>query len=160
MIRRENGSERAKGGVKTVLFACVHNAGRSPMAAAFFNSLADAAAARAISAGTEPAASVHPEVVAVMREAGLDLSGQRPRRLTPALAGSADMLITLGCGESCPVLPGVAREDWPVPDPRGGSPEAVRAIRDVLRKRVLALLDSKGWLAGGTGRTADPSRYG
>src|SRR2546425_2085584 len=97
--------------VTTVLFACTHNAGRSQMAAAFFNALADPMKARAISAGTEPAEAVHPEVVDAMREAGVDLTAAQPRRLTPALASQAALLVTMGCREACPVVPGLLRED-------------------------------------------------
>ena len=88
--------------MKTVIFACVHNAGRSQMAAAYFNTLADPAKARALSAGTTPGDRVHPEVVEVMREAGIDLSGARPQKLTTELAGEAQLLITMGCGDECP----------------------------------------------------------
>ncbi len=128
-----------------VIFACVHSAGRSQMAAAFFNELADPEKARAIAAGTEPAERVHPEVVSTMREAGIDISAARPRRLTPELAGSARVLVTLGCGESCPVVPGVRREDWPLPDPKNQPPERVREIRDLTRERVRALVLAEGW---------------
>ena len=128
----------------TVLFACVHNAGRSQMAAAWFNQLADPARARAISAGTSPGAHVHPEVVEVMREVGIDLSGQAPRFLSDDLAASASLLITMGCGEACPVVPGVRREDWPLDDPAGRPIEAVRAIRDQIEHRVRALLEELG----------------
>jgi arsenate reductase len=131
--------------VTTVLFACVHNAGRSQMAAAFFTALADPRKARAVSAGTEPAELVHPEVVVAMREAGLDLSGARPRRLTPALASQASLLVTMGCGEACPVVPGAEREDWNLPDPKGQAPDRVRAIRDDVRRRVERLLAVRGW---------------
>lgn len=129
----------------TVIFACIQNAGRSQMAAAFFNALADPAKARAISAGTRPAACVHPEVVTVMREAGLDLSGARPTRLTANLAEDTAWLITMGCGEDCPILPGVARLDWPLPDPHGQNLDAVRAIREVVRARVEAFIADQGW---------------
>jgi arsenate reductase len=129
----------------TVLFACVHNAGRSQMASAFFNVLADPAAARAISAGTEPAAWVHPEVVATMREVGIDLGAPRPTRLTPELAATAQLLVTMGCGEVCPVVPGLRRIDWQVDDPKGQSPDRVRAIRDAVREQVQALIASEGW---------------
>ena len=128
-----------------VIFACVHNAGRSQMAAAFFNAQADPARARAQSAGTEPAEHVHPEVLASMREVGLDLSAARPRRLTAELARGAHLLVTMGCGEQCPVVPGLQREDWPLPDPRGQSADAVRAIRDDVARRVAALLAQRGW---------------
>ena len=131
--------------MKTVIFACVHNAGRSQMAAAFFNALADPAQARALSAGTQPGAAVHPEVLAAMREAGLDLSAARPQRLTQSLAEGADLLITMGCGDACPVVPGLAREDWPLEDPKGKAVARVREIREEVRGRVLALLDARGW---------------
>jgi arsenate reductase (thioredoxin) len=127
----------------TVLFACVHNAGRSQMAAAFFNQLADPRQATAISAGTQPAPSVHDEVISVMREAGIDLSAQRPRRLTPELASTAQVLITMGCGDACPFVPGIKRDDWPIDDPKGQSVENVRRIRDEVRKRVEALIVSE-----------------
>ncbi len=102
-----------------VIFACVHNAGRSQMAAAFFEALADPAKARAISAGTRPGERVHPEVVTVMREIGIDLASARPRRLTPELAAGAALLVTMGCGDECPAVPGAQREDWPLEDPKG-----------------------------------------
>ena len=126
--------------MKTVIFACVHNAGRSQMAAAFFNTLANPAKARALSAGTHPGDRVHPEVVAVMQEVGIDLSGARPRKLTADLAAEAQLLITMGCGDECPVVPGVRRDDWPLDDPKGQSFERVRAIRDDIRARVEALV--------------------
>ena len=129
----------------TVIFACVRNAGRSQMAAAFFNALADPTKARAISAGTEPGAHVHPEVVDVMREVGLDLAEARPRRLTDELAASAQLLVTMGCGEQCPVVPGVRRDDWNLQDPKGLPLERVRPIRDDVHRRVTALLDAHGW---------------
>jgi arsenate reductase len=131
----------------TVIFACVHNAGRSQMAAAFFAAMADPARARALSAGTEPAASVHPEVVDAMREVGVDLGAARPRLLTPALAAQAALLVTMGCGEACPVVPGLQREDWDLPDPKGQPPERVRAIRDDVRARVARLIATHGWRA-------------
>jgi arsenate reductase len=133
--------------VTTVLFACVHNAGRSQMAAAFFNRLADPARARALSAGTEPGTAVHPEVIAVMREEGVDLSQARPRRLSDELARSAQVLVTMGCGDACPVVPGAERMDWPLPDPKGLPLADVRAIRDEIRARVMALLRERGWEA-------------
>lgn len=131
--------------MNTVLFACVHNAGRSQMAAAWFNALADPAKARAISAGTNPGTRVHPEVVAAMSEVGVDLSGAPPTKLTPELAAGAEMLITMGCGDQCPVVPGVKRDDWPLEDPKGKSVEVVRAIRDEIRGRVRALIETQGW---------------
>jgi arsenate reductase (thioredoxin) len=129
--------------VKTVIFACVHNAGRSQMAAALFNKLADPAKARALSAGTTPGDRVHPEVVAVMQEEGIDLSRARPQKLTTELAAEADLLITMGCGDECPYVPGVRRDDWPLDDPKGQPLERVRAIRDDIRGRVEALLDQE-----------------
>jgi arsenate reductase len=129
----------------TVIFACVHNAGRSQMAAAFFNRLVDPVRARAVSAGTQPGERVHPEVVTAMREVGIDLGGERPRRLSDELAASASLLVTMGCGEECPIVPGARREDWPLPDPKGQPLQHVRAIRDEVRRRVMALLDANGW---------------
>ncbi len=134
-----------RGGMITVLFACVHNAGRSQMAAAFFNALADPAKARAISAGTEPAERIHPEVVGAMKESGIDLSGAKPRKLTPELARGVGLLVTMGCGESCPHVPGLARLDWPLEDPKGKTPDKVREIRDAIRDRVLRMLSEKRW---------------
>lgn len=128
--------------VMTVLFACVHNAGRSQIAAAFFNRLADSRRARAISAGTQPAPALHPEVIAVMHEAGIDLSAAVPQRLTPALAAGARWLITMGCGDSCPIVPDAIRDDWPVDDPGGQTIERVRAIRDEIRDRVEAFVNA------------------
>jgi arsenate reductase (thioredoxin) len=132
----------------TVLFACVHNAGRSQMAAAFFNRLADPARAQAISAGTEPGPRVHPEVVAVMREEGIDLSGAPTRRLTSELAEQAQILVTMGCGDQCPVVPGAKRDDWPLEDPKGQPVERVREIRDEIRRRVEDLIRVEGIGAG------------
>ncbi len=131
--------------MKTVLFACVHNAGRSQMAAAFFNALADPEQARALSAGTSPGTRVHPEVVSAMREVGIDLTGVAPQRLTPALAQQAYLLVTMGCGEECPAVPGLQREDWPLRDPKGLPLEEVRRIREEIRARVERLLESKDW---------------
>lgn len=123
-----------------VIFACVHNAGRSQMAAAFFNQLADPGKARAISAGTTPAERVHPEVQAVMREAGIDLSNAKPQRLTEELAKDAQLLITMGCGDQCPYVPGLRRDDWPLRDPKGLPLEEVRAVRDEVKNRVKDLI--------------------
>ena len=132
----------------TVLFACVHNAGRSQMAAAWFNLLADPDYAHAISAGTQPGAHVHPEVVAVMQEVGVDLSGIQTTKLTEEIAGEAAMLITMGCGDECPVVPGVVRDDWPLEDPKGKPVDQVREIRDQIRDRVRALIAREGWGPG------------
>jgi arsenate reductase len=133
-------------GVALVVFACVHNAGRSQMAAAFFDALADPARARALSAGTRPAERVHPEVVATMREVGIDLAQARPRLLTEELALEARLLVTMGCGEVCPGAPGVERLDWELDDPRGRSIEHVREIRDEVRARVASLVETRGWV--------------
>ncbi len=130
--------------MKTILFACVHNAGRSQMAAALFNRLADPGRARAVSAGTQPGAHVHPEVVAVMRELDVDLSAARPRLLTDDLARGAALLVTMGCGEACPHVPGLARDDWPLDDPKGQPLERVREIRDEIQARVARLVASLG----------------
>jgi arsenate reductase len=124
----------------TVIFACVHNAGRSQMAAALFNRLADPAKGRALSAGTAPGDRVHPEVVTVMQEEGIDVRGARPQKLTPELAAQAQLLITMGCGDDCPYVPGLRRDDWPLEDPKGKPIERVRAIRDDIRARVEALI--------------------
>ena len=131
--------------MNTVIFACVHNAGRSQMAAAWFNSLAEPSQAQAISAGTEPASRVHAEVVDVMREVGIDLSDLHPQKLTDELARGAQMLVTMGCGEKCPVVPGLRRDDWPLLDPKGKPLALVREIRDEVRARVIALLRQEGW---------------
>ncbi|HYC78536.1 MAG TPA: arsenate reductase ArsC [Planctomycetota bacterium] len=139
--------------MKTALFACVHNAGRSQMAAAFFNRLADPAKARGVSAGTQPGARVHPEVVEAMAEAGVDLRSATPTRLTDDLARGATLLVTMGCGEACPHVPGLVREDWPLPDPKGRPVDEVRAVRDEIARRVAELVARMGW-----GRDAAPPR--
>jgi protein-tyrosine-phosphatase len=126
-----------------VIFACVHNAGRSQMSAAFFNQMADPAQAHAISAGTQPATQVHPVVVDVMREVGIDLSAATPQKLTAELAATAQMLITMGCGDECPYIPGLEREDWPLPDPKGKDIATVRITRDEIAQRVRHLLEQK-----------------
>jgi arsenate reductase len=131
--------------MKTVLFACVHNAGRSQMAAAWFNRVADPSKAKAISAGTRPGKAVHPVVLEAMAEVGIDLSGVSPRLLTDDLAADAAILITMGCGEACPVVPGLRREDWPLEDPKGKTTERVREIRDDVGQRVASLISREGW---------------
>ncbi|WP_163994420.1 arsenate reductase ArsC [Pyxidicoccus caerfyrddinensis] len=131
--------------MSTVIFACVHNAGRSQMAAAFFNALADPEKARAVSAGTQPGERVHPEVQAAMAEVGIDLSGARPQRLTDELARDARWLITMGCGEACPYVPGLKREDWPLEDPKGKPVEHVRKIRDEVASRIARFVEREGW---------------
>jgi arsenate reductase len=131
--------------VITVLFACVHNAGRSQMAAAWFNALADPVRAQAVSAGTQPGPHVHPEVVVAMGEVGIDLAAVTPRKLTDALAASVSLLVTMGCGEACPAVPGLRVLDWPLEDPKGKPVDRVRAIRDEVKGRVQALLVEEGW---------------
>ena len=131
--------------MKTVLFACVHNAGRSQMAAAWFNALTDPSQARAISAGTDPSPRVHPEVITAMREVGVDLADASTMKLTPEVAQRAQFLVTMGCGDECPYVPGAKRDDWPLEDPKGKPIERVREIRDEIRNRVQALIESEGW---------------
>lgn len=123
-----------------VIFACVHNAGRSQMAAAFFNKYADKSKVHAVSAGTQPADKVHDSVLQTMKQAGIDLSGIKPQLLTDDLAKDASLLITMGCGEACPFVPGLKRDDWPLPDPKGKSDDDVSTIRDEIKVRVLKLL--------------------
>src|SRR5437763_2332974 len=114
------------------------------MSAAFFNKYADPGKAHAISAGTRPADRVHPEVIQVMKEAGIDLSAVRPQRLTLELAQDADLLITMGCGDECPFVPGLRRDDWPLPGPKGRGIAQVRNIRDEIEGRVKALIAAEG----------------
>jgi arsenate reductase len=130
--------------MKTVLFACVHNAGRSKMAAGFFNHLAHPDKAQATSAGTQPAAAINGTVQKVMLEVDVSLAGE-PRLLTKELAQTASLLVTMGCGEACPVVPGLARVDWPIKDPAQSPIEEVRQIRDEIRRRVVDLLQHNGW---------------
>jgi arsenate reductase len=129
----------------TVLFACVHNAGRSQIAAALFNQLADPRKARAISAGTTPGSRVHPEVVDAMRDRGVDLSSRTPQKLTPDLAATADWLITMGCGDECPVVPGTRRDDWPIADPKGQPRSTVDGVIHDVESRVTALIAKEHW---------------
>jgi arsenate reductase len=126
--------------LQKIIFACVHNAGRSQMSAAFFNKFADPKQAIAISAGTQPAEHVHPVVVEAMLEVGIDLRNAKPQKLTHELAKEAELLITMGCGDDCPYVPGLRRDDWPLPDPKGQGIDSVRKTRDEIRARVLALL--------------------
>lgn len=125
--------------VPDVLFVCVHNAGRSQMAAALLNRLADGRV-QVRSAGSAPASEIHPAVLEVMAEAGLDLSRELPKLLTAEFVAAADVVITMGCGDTCPVYPGRRYLDWQVPDPAGLSIEEVRAIRDEIDCRVRGLL--------------------
>jgi len=124
-----------------VLFVCLHNAGRSQMSQALFERAA-AGAHEARSAGTTPGDRVHPEVVEAMRELGVDLSDRRPQRLTDELAGWADVIVTMGCGDECPYIPGKRYVDWDLPDPKGRPLDEVRAIRDDIAGRVKALAES------------------
>jgi arsenate reductase (thioredoxin) len=127
-----------------VIFACVHNAGRSQMAAAFFNQLADPSKGAAMSAGTEPGFQVQREVMAVMEEIGIDLSRAKPQKLTAELVKDAQLLITMGCGDNCPYVPGFRRDDWPLRDPKGLAQDEVRAIRDEIQTRVQTLVNTEG----------------
>jgi arsenate reductase (thioredoxin) len=123
-----------------VLFVCLHNAGRSQMSQALFER---AAAGRhtALSAGTTPAERVHPEVVEAMHEVGIDLADRRPQLLTRELAEQADVVVTMGCGDQCPYIPGKHYLDWELPDPKGRPIEEVRATRDEIARRVGLLVD-------------------
>jgi arsenate reductase (thioredoxin) len=129
----------------TVLFACIHNAARSQIAAALFNAFAHPAKARAISAGTHPAERVHPETLVALDEIDIHLAAVKPQLLTESLARQAQLLVTMGCGETCPTIPGLKHADWELPDPQGQTIERVRAIRDELKDRVNALIEEHGW---------------
>jgi arsenate reductase len=113
------------------------------MAAAFYNQLADRSKAEAISAGTEPGLRIHPEVLAAIQEIGIDLSNAKPQKLTQELADKASLLVTMGCGDKCPYVPGLRRDDWPLRDPKGLPMEEVRSIRDDIRVRVVGLLKTE-----------------
>ena len=140
-----------------VVFACVQDAGRSQMAAAFLNLLADPGRARAFSAGTRPGEQVHPEVVAAMKEVGVDLSRSRPQLLTSDLAARASLLVTMGCGDECPYVLGQRTESWALADPGGQPLPRVREIRDDVGRRVAQLVSSRGWARGArAGRSAKP----
>jgi arsenate reductase len=147
-----------------VLFACAHDAGRAPMAAAFFNLLADPARATAFSAGVEPADHVHPEVVAAMKEVGVDLSAARPTLLTGEMMRGASLVVTMGCGEECPYVLGLRTEDWPMGDPGGQPLERVREMRDDVGLMVAQLVSTRRWVRGLqdplTRRAGDPRRRG
>ena len=132
--------------MSTVLFVCLHNSGRSQMSQALFDRAA-AGRHNALSAGTTPGDRVHPEVVEVMREWGIDLADRKPQALTRELAERADIVITMGCGDECPYVPGKRYIDWDLPDPKGQPVDEVRATRDEIRRRVdqlLAELDGNG----------------
>ncbi len=126
-----------------MLFLCVHNAGRSQMAAAWFARLAGDRA-RVSSRGSEPSHELNPVAVEAMREVGLDLSGQSPRRWTDDEIRAVDIVVTMGCGDACPLYPGVRYVDWPIDDPQGRPLSVVRRVRDDIERRVLALLDVLG----------------
>lgn len=131
--------------MQKIIFACVHNASRSQMAAAFFNQLADHTKAEAVSAGTEPGVRVHPEVLSAMQEVGIDLGNAKPQKLTQELAEGASLLITMGCGDKCPYVPGLRRDDWPLRDPKGQPVEEVRKIRNEIKDRVESLILAEGF---------------
>ncbi len=115
------------------------------MAAAFFNRLADPSKAHAVSAGTRPADQVHPIVVNAMRDAGIDIASATPQRLTDEISRGATLLVTMGCGDECPYVPGLQVEDWPLEDPKDRPPEVVQRIRDEIAGRVDALIRAHGW---------------
>ncbi len=127
----------------SVLFVCVHNAGRSQMAAGFLTALSGGAV-EVRSAGSMPADQVNPVAVAAMAEAGIDIAAEQPKILTADAVQSSDVVVTMGCGDACPYFPGVRYEDWKLDDPAGQGIEAVRPIRDEIRTRVLGLLDQLG----------------
>ena len=127
----------------SVLFVCVHNAGRSQMAAAYVRHLSRGAV-EVRSAGSAPAASINPAVHEAMLEEGIDLSAERPTVLTPDAVEASDVVITMGCGDACPYYPGKRYEDWALQDPAGQGVDAVRPIRDEIRRRVVELLGSLG----------------
>ena len=130
---------KVEDGKPSVLFLCVHNAGRSQMALGFFQHLAGDRAI-AWSGGSEPGKQVNPSAVAAMREVGIDISGEFPKPWTDEVVRAADVVVTMGCGDACPVFPGKRYEDWPLEDPAGQGVEAVRPIRDAVEKRVRTLL--------------------
>ncbi|MGA9493185.1 MAG: arsenate reductase ArsC [Mycobacterium sp.] len=127
----------------SVLFLCTHNAGRSQMAMGFFKHLAGEAAS-VYSGGSEPAAEVNPAAIAAMAEKGIDIAAEQPQQWTMDMLEAVDVVITMGCGDSCPVLPGRRYEEWALPDPAGQSVEAVRPIRDEIEQRVCKLLEQLG----------------
>ncbi len=130
-------------GRPTVLFLCVHNAGRSQMALGWFRHLAGDRAA-AGSGGSEPREEVNPAAIELMAEVGIDISGEHPKRWTEDVVRAADVVITMGCGDSCPVFPGKRYEDWELDDPLGRSVDETRPIRDAIEQRVRTLLDELG----------------
>ena len=127
----------------SVLFVCIHNAGRSQMAAGFLSALSGGAV-EVRSAGSTPADAVNPVAVAAMAEVGIDIATERPKVLTGEAVRSSDVVVTMGCGDTCPFFPGTRYEDWVLDDPAGQPIEVVRPIRDAIRARVLGLLDELG----------------
>ena len=127
----------------TVLFVCVHNAGRSQMAAGWLRHLAGDRV-QVLSAGSAPAGTINPVAVEAMAEVGIDIAGNQPRLLTDAAVQESDVVITMGCGDACPFHPGKRYEDWALDDPAGQGIESVRPIRDEIRARVEALITSLG----------------
>lgn len=125
----------------TVLFVCVHNAGRSQMAAALLRHLSGGQV-EVRSAGSEPADQLNSVVVEAMREVGIDLAGEQPKLLTPGAVEASDVVVTMGCGDTCPIYPGKRYEDWALDDPAGQGLEAVRVIRDEIRRRVHGLMET------------------
>jgi arsenate reductase (thioredoxin) len=132
---------RRDDGVPIVLFVCVHNAGRSQMALGWFNHLAEGRAT-AWSGGSEPASNVNPAAVEAMAEVGIDIVGEYPKPWTDEIVRAADVVVTMGCGDACPIFPGKRYEDWVLDDPAGLDLEAVRPIRDEIGRRVKVLLDN------------------
>jgi protein-tyrosine-phosphatase len=128
----------------TVLFLCLHNAGRSQMSQALFERAAEGHH-NALSAGTTPADEVHPEVIAAMREVGIDLAERKPQLLTTELAEQADVVVTMGCGDACPYIPGKRYLDWDLEDPKDKAIETVRRIRNEIERRTRALVSELGW---------------
>jgi arsenate reductase (thioredoxin) len=135
-------------GIPAVLFLCVHNAGRSQMAMGFFQHLAGDRAV-AWSGGSEPGSEVNPAAVAAMREVGIDISGEFPKPWTDEIVRAADVVVTMGCGDACPIFPGKRYVDWELDDPAGQSVAAIRPIRDEIERRVRGLLDELGIPATG-----------
>ena len=132
---------KANDGLPTVLFLCVHNAGRSQMALGWFNHLAGSRAV-AWSGGSEPGTEVNPSAIAAMREVGIDITAEFPKPWTDEIVQAADVVVTMGCGDACPLFPGKRYEDWELDDPAGQSVDAVRPIRDEIEQRVRVLLAS------------------
>jgi arsenate reductase (thioredoxin) len=137
----------AEGGTPAVLFLCVHNAGRSQMAAGWLRHLAGDRV-EVFSGGSEPADELNGAAVAAMAEVGIDIAGEQPTRWTEEMARTADVVITMGCGDVCPVFPGTRYEDWALADPAGQPIEVVREVRDEIRSRVEGLVTSLGLPVG------------